>query len=378
MSTNPVIIIPAIGQSKLVVLDENGNKVKNAWPFEIDEKALLDDMKGSLMKMMLFRTDGGFSDKVAGIADGITEPLAVNPDGTKKYSLKSLLAGKSYSECNEKEQDFIKGVFPVDGLAESLGADKIFYFDYDFFGDIADTASALDALVADVLAKTESEKVDFIVFSTGAAVLKAYLKDYAVKSCVEKVVCIAAFLDGASIVADIYENKLHIDNPAELLSSLGGKAASLASVVGMLPPDVMENIITKSVNVMKKNILDNCTSLWALIPAGRFEAVAAAYDMAPALKEKVSSIYEYSCNFKNEIKALEENGMKFCFVCCTGRELPCVFESAGTDSDGIVDTASASLDGAYPENTHYFDGTEHFSAMKNDAIVTLIENFLRQ
>lgn len=371
MSKKPVVIIPALGQSKLTVVDANGNKIKNAWPFELDEKKLLDELKGSLMKMLLFKTDGGFSDKIAGIVNDITEPLSVNTDGSKKYTLEPVIAGKSYAECDENQKKFISGVCPEEVVCK-VGAENVFYFDYDFFGDVCDVAKSLDAFVGSVLEKTGAEKANFIVFSTGATILKAYLKDYAVKSQIEKVICIACAFDGASAVADIYENKLKLDNPAELLSAVGGKAASLASVVGMLPPEVMNNIITKSMNVLKKNILDKCTSVIALVPVNRYDSVVSGLGVSAELKAKTDAMKNYTENFVSEVKALEENGMKFCFVCGKGKKLPTVFASSDIDCDGIVDTASASLGGAFGDSIFYVEDADHFSMTKNDKVRAFI------
>ena len=89
MNKNPVIIIPGLGRSKLVLCDDSGNKIKNAWPFELDTKAILDKLKGSLMKLMLFRKDAGFSDRIADIVREVAEPLALNPDGRKKHNIKN-------------------------------------------------------------------------------------------------------------------------------------------------------------------------------------------------------------------------------------------------------------------------------------------------
>ncbi len=372
MSTRPVIIIPAMGQSKLILVDENGNKIKNAWPFELDEKKLLDELKGSLMKMLLFKTDGGFSDKVAGIVNDITEPLSVNADGSKKHTLKTSFACISYAECDENQQKFINGVCPEE-VVNKVGAENVFYFNYDFFGDVSEVAKSLDAFTESVLAKTGAEKADFIVFSTGASILKAYLKDYAVKSQIEKVICVACAFDGASAVADIYENRLNLNNPAELLSAMGGKAASLASVVGMLPPEVVNNIIAKTMKVLKKNILDCCTSVIALIPAKRYDAVVAGLGMSAELRAKTDAMKVYSENFASEVKALEENGMKFSFVSGKGKKLPSVFDSDDVDCDGLVDTCSTSLDGAFGENTLYVEDADHFSMMKNDKVREFID-----
>lgn len=373
MSLNPVIIIPGIGQSKLIVEDKNGKKIKNAWPVEIDEKALLNDMKGSLMKMMLFRTDGGFSDKVAGIVNDVTDPLAVNPDGSKKYIIKPVELKKSFAECIDDEKNFINNIVPVDILSAKTGEDKIFCFSYDFFGDIEDTAASLDEFVSFVKAKTGSEKVDFVVYSIGGAVLKAYLKDYSVKCDCGKVVNIASALDGSSLVADIFENMLHLENPIGLLSSLGGKASSVSSMAGMLPGDVIENVINKSIAVLKKNLLDNCTTLWALIPDSRFEAVFNSRKTDDALAEKVKAMHEYSKRFKDEVK---EKGIKFYQLCGYGDKLPSVIESSDVCSDGIVDTASASFGGAFPETTWYFKNQNHIDAVYNDIAMSLAVKIL--
>ena len=376
MHSNPVVIIPGIGQSRLIAENENGTKIKNAWPIEIDEKAIMNELKGSLMKMILFRTDGGFSDKIASIADDATDALAVNPDGTKKYKIRPVSSEKSLAEYTDAEKkEFFKNM-PVQELAEKIGEDKIFYFAYDFFGDIADTAKALDEFITVVKTKTGSAKVDLFVYSIGGAVLKAYLKDYSVKCDCEKIVNFASVLDGASIIADIYENKLKLDNPLSLVSSFSGDADSVLSMAGMIPENVIENIVKKSVAVIRKNIFDNCTTLRALVPDDRFEAVLAACKPSPALAEKVRSLHEYSKNFKNEAKTLAESGMKFYQICGCGQKLPQIVETYDICTDGIVDTASASFGNVFPETTWYFDGQEHIFAMYNDVAMSLAAKIL--
>ena len=376
MNSNPVIIIPGIGHSKLIAENENGTKIKNAWPVEIDEKALMNELKGSLMKMILFRTDGGFSDKIASIADDATDAMAVNPDGSKKYNIKPVSFEKSLAECTDAEKNELFKNVPVQELAEKIGEDKIFYFAYDFFGDIADTAKSLDEFITFVKTKTGSAKVDLFVYSIGGAVLKAYLKDYSVKCDCEKVVNFASVLDGASIISDIYENKLNLDNPLSLVSSFTDDADSVLSMAGMIPENVVENVVKKLIAVIRKNIFDNCTTLWAVVPDDRFESVFAACNPSSALAEKVRALHEYSKNFRNEAKTLSENGMKFYQICGCGQKLPRIVETYDICTDGIVDTASASFGNAFPETTWYFDGQEHIYAMYNDVAMSLAAKIL--
>ena len=366
MNTNPVIIIPDIGQSKLVLCDSEGNRIKNAWPFEIDAKAILEELKGSLMKLMLFRKDAGFSDRIADIVRDVAEPLAVNSDGSKKYNVKPVEFRKPVSECTAEEKAFIYKMTPVDMFGKKLNEDKLFYFAYDFLGDIADVAALLDSFVSFVKEKTACKKVDLLVVGTAGAVLKAYLKDYSVKSDCEKIICAAATLDGSSLVADIFENKLKLDAPASLLSSLGGKAASVGSMAGMLPPEVMNNIITKSLDVIRTLIVDNCTSLWGLIPVGRFDSVLAAVNVSDALKEKVTAQHEYALTFSSAIKDHDFYMLGGC-----GRKMPPVVFSEDTDSDGIVDTVSATL-GYRGDKVWLFRNQSHESLLYNDAAMSLI------
>ena len=101
---NPTIIIPGIGQSKVDMIDSKGNKIKSAWPFDIDMKSALDDLKGSIMKMMLFRKDAGFSDKVAKIVRSITFPLSCKSDGSSLNPLRTVTYEKSVKECTDDEK----------------------------------------------------------------------------------------------------------------------------------------------------------------------------------------------------------------------------------------------------------------------------------
>ena len=376
MSVNPVIIIPGICQSNLVAYDANGNKIKNAWPVEIDQKAIINDLKGSLMKMMLFRTDGGFSDKVAAIVDDVTELWAVNPDGSKKYSIKPVSYRKSLNECTANEKKFILGNFPFLSLGEKIGEDKIFYFAYDFLGDIGNIAAELDEFIGFVKQKTACEKVNLVAYSTGGAIIKAYLKDYAVKCDCEKIVDIAGVLDGSSLVADVFENKVNFNDPMSIIASVGEDVSSIAPMMGMLPVDVIEKVINKSLSALRNKVLDNCTTAWALIPAGRFEQIFSACKKNDVFAEKVSALHEYSVNFTAEAEKLESSGMKFYQLCGTDKKLPVFAESYDICSDGMVDTSSASLGGKFPETTWYFSNQDHVEVLQNDVIMSLAEKIL--
>lgn len=391
MSYNPVIIIPGIGQSKVILADENGCKIKNAWPVEIDSKAVIEELKSSLMKMMLFRKDAGFSDKIAAVVHEACDPLSLNSDGTKKYNTVPVSYNKSVAQCDESEKKFIYKMVPMEALGEEIGEDKLFYFAYNPFGDAYSTASELNDFVATVKEQTNCEKVDFICVSLGGVVLRAYLDLYSEKHDVEKIVNVVAALDGSSLIADVFEDRLLLDDPAALLSAVGGKAASVASMTKMLPEEVITNTINKSLTELKDNLILNCTMMWGSIPANRFDAVMSRYQgMNDTLKAKVTKLYDFSLNFRDTAKILAENGMQFYQICgCSGSIFP-VCESKNIQADGMVDVSSASFGAkcadtdslpdisgcAFPGRTWFFKKMSHNDTAYNDVALSLVKDII--
>lgn len=388
MSFDPVIIIPGIGQSKLFVADENGAKVKDAWPFALDEKKLISEFKGSLMSMLLFKKDAGFSDKVAKVVDDITAPLSLKEDGSKKYNVCPVSYHQSVAECSQDEKNYIYKMTPLEELGEKIGEDKLFFFAYDPFGDVYDTADSLDEFVSFVKEKTGSEKVGLISISIGGVVMKAYLQKFSSKNEISKILNIVSVLDGTSVVADLFENKLTVDDPSSLLSSLGGKAASLASSIKMLPADIIHTAISKAFNTAVNNLLYNCTTMWGAIPNARFDDIYNARFSAggnAVLASKVKSLHDYAVDFVKNIE-----NIPFYMICGYGKKLVPVVASADTSSDTIVDTASASLGGqanyadapvdisscAYPDKTWFFKNQAHSAIAYNDVALSLVTKIM--
>ena len=124
----PCIILPGIGQSKVVSVDKDGNKIKMAWPLDVDGEEILGTLKASLMKMMLFRKDAGFSDKVKSIVKDILQPIAVNNDGTMKNGVRVVKYNQSVAECNEKQKNYIYKMVPMQRLSAIIGEENLYFF----------------------------------------------------------------------------------------------------------------------------------------------------------------------------------------------------------------------------------------------------------
>lgn len=344
----PCVILPGIGQSKVELVDNKGKKVKMAWPPEFDSQKLLDKLKAPLMKMMLFRKDGGFSDKVAALVKETIEPLTMNSDGTFKNSLKTVCYPYSIKECTPDEKRFIYKMVPLQGLADKIGEENLYYFAYNSFADPYETADMLDAFIEKIKVQTDSEKVNLVPVSLGGSLSIAYFDRYAYKNSVKRVMYFVAALGGTHLAADICAKKFTDKSPVELIKALlpANKADELSGMVSMLPSDVPMNILDKVITAVLDTFLLNSASMWGTIPPERYEELSAMYlsdKNRQSLKEKTDAFYKVRKDFPDLVREMEKQGVEFFSVCGYGKNLFPLVASSYMSSDGIVNVASPSL-----------------------------------
>lgn len=393
MAQNPLIIIPGPAVSEINIVDSNGKKVSRAWPPTIDQQAITNLLKGSLMKMMLLRKDAGFSDGVAQIVSEAIEPLSVNPDGTKKHNTVARIIRTSYKDSSAGERAIFNKAYHMDELAEKLGEENLYIFCYDMFGDIYNVAENLHKFIKSVKANTSAQQVDILCISLGGVVLKAYLQEYSQENDIQNVISIATLMNGTSLIADAFENKLEIKDTKALLALLGEKGESLSSAMSMLPPDAIENSAKKCIDIVRKKLLCNCTMMWACIPNDRFDAIySALVTKGSELDKKVTKLHEYSMNLASEISNLEKNMMNFNWICSYGIELLPITTKTDISSDGIADVNLASFGAscatvdsepelsecAFPLKTCAIKGVSHFSIHNDRAVNDMVANTFKK
>jgi pimeloyl-ACP methyl ester carboxylesterase len=393
---NPVVVIPGIGQSKVKSSDG-----KTVWPFSVDKNALLSEVKSEAAKMMLFRKDKGFSDKIAKIAEGYLDPVSVKDDGSSKYDLKAV-SYESYDKLSDDEKRFINKMVPAEKIAKVVGENNFYYFAYNPFGEVNSVADLLDKFISKVKSETGSEKVDLFSVSLGGCVLRAYMMKYAEKKEIGKVIAVESALDGTVTAADALERKLKIDDPVSLLNGIGGKAAQLASLVKMVPKDAYDNTVNKVYKTAMEKLGRNSTMIWACVPSERLDSALSYVKLNYGnigVEDKVRALGDYTSVFSDKAK---ESGFDFYVIAGYNRQIVPVVESQYTSSDTIIDVKSASLgataarpdeklesgsrlspDGnvdastcAFPDKTWFFYDMRHDDAAKNENLLSLTEKIL--
>lgn len=343
----PCVVLPGIGQSKVELVGKNGEKIKMAWPLDINGEELMGKLKAPLMKMMLFRKDAGFSDKVASALAEAADPVAVNPDGTMKNNVR-VVTYPSLAKCTEDEKRFIYRMVPMQKLTEVIGEENLYFFAFNSFGEPYKTARALDLYIQQVKEETGSDKVNLVAVSLGGALATAYFDAYGHKNDVKRVLYFVAALQGTHLIADVMEKKIKTDDPLAPLELFASRdmVDKLRGLTGMLPPGVLETTMDKALDVLLHNTLCNSGMIWATVPPDRYEALAIRYlsdTKHAALRAVTDKYWNAQKNLRNMIAERQANGTEFFAI--TGYNLP-LLPIAASDkltSDGIINTSSCSL-----------------------------------
>lgn len=344
----PCVILPGIGQSKVELIDDTGAKIKMAWPLDVDGEELLNKLKTSFMKMMLFRKDAGFSDKVASAIKEVADPIASCPDGTMKNKLRVVEYPRSLAECGPDEKRYIYKMVPLQMLSERIGEENLYFFAYNSFGDTYETAKELSSFIDMVKEKTGSEKVNLVPVSLGGALSTAYFQLFRHKNEVKRVMYFVAALGGSHLIADIMEKNVKTDMGLSMIEMFADKktADSLGGILKMFPDGVFENVIDKVLDVIISDVLVNSLSMWGIIPPERYEALRDRYlldEKHKALREKADAFYEYRLLFPETVRELEAEGIEFFAICGYGLQLMELAKSDKMSSDGIINVSSTTL-----------------------------------
>ncbi len=398
----PIIVVHGIMQSQVYVQDKEGNDILTSDGFPIvegmdmqfmfDMKNITDAIPSIIWKLVLAVVTGNrdlFVDEIVKVVDSAFSSHYFNPDGTRTNAIhvdeywysnevamtkpdKSYGYAQGYKKDDdgntlpsykyEHEYDFIRSQVDITGYCEKVGYDHAYYFAYSSFGDTLETAERLDSYVQMVKEQTGHDKVTVVFISLGGTIGNAYLAKYCNPDDIDRVIYAAAATDGSYLLSDLMNAALSFDDnelfysemlPLILQLADGGMdwLGYLLNLVTRLIPynlftDHIDYIAGRVIKEVLGNLIMNCPSMWALVPSGEYEKLAAEYisDEAHAvLKAKTDEYYEIQKNAGATVKKLSEEGMDIFVICGYGLPLPSVIENWNYSSDNIIQIQSTSL-----------------------------------
>ncbi|NLO45348.1 MAG: hypothetical protein GX107_02465 [Clostridiales bacterium] len=343
----PTVIVPGIGQSKTVQLDEKGNVIKTSWPLDIDMKLLKKKLIPSAVRMLLFRHDLGFSKKLKSVLCEALDPLKCNSDGSQKNNIKVVSYNYSMAECSAEEKRFIRKMVPFERFADLVGDDHVFYFSFNPFGRAYETIELLHDYIAMVKEKTGHDKVNIIPISLGGTIVTSYLDKYASDGDIHRVVGIVSAFDGSTVFSDILSKNIDLDNYEELFVNLLGKGdgGKLTAMLKKIPKKLVKLYINIILDSFIETVLLNSPMMWGILPAEQYQELSRRFlsgKQHEKLLKRTDEAWRVRSDFPALVKKARDHGIEMFSLCGYNIRLFAVASDHVT-SDMIVDTKSASM-----------------------------------
>ena len=414
----PCIIVPGIGQSKVIEIDGDGKKIRNLWPFDFDPKPVIKKLTVPALAMLITRRDCGFSKRVGRCTEQALEPLSCNPDSTRRHNVQVVSYPYPLSRCSEDERRYIYKMVPLHGLAQAIGEDHLYFFSYDIFGRTERNAELLRNFIRMVKRQTGHEKVNLIPVSMGATVTEMYFALYGDDRDVYRVVGVVPAYDGSTVVSDLMAGNLNLDNYENLfITLLGNKdGTKINGALSHVPEKVVRSTVSELLQGALRAVLLNSSAMWGRVPSKDYPLFRDRYladDAHSDMRKYTDMHWEARRGIKELVRREQERGVEFFNLCGCGVRLFEAVASGDVSSDMIVPVFSSSMGAecaplgghfseeyeqkssscaghnhispsrdidasccAVPDRTWFYYNMEHEQAAENEALLTLVQKLL--
>ncbi|MCR5485565.1 MAG: hypothetical protein K6F09_08215 [Clostridiales bacterium] len=346
-SCYPTVIIPGIGQSKTVEVDDSGNRLGTAWPLKLDKEALKKRLMPSAAKMMLLRHDAGFGDKLYDAICGELDRLKCNEDGSPKRNIRVVSYPYPISKFKDEQKRFVKMTLPYRKLTDAVGEDKVYYFSYNSFGRTLESAETLHSFIQTVKKQTGGDKVNLVAMGLGATVAAAYLDKYVENGDVKRLIGVMSAFNGSSVICGLLTKNIDRNDYSGLFEKLLGKrsAEKLLTLFSKIPEKLVDKYVDVLVDAFCDTVLKNSPMMWGTVPADKYEMTRDRYISGVRynkLREQTDKAFKIRSDLPAFVKRMNDCGVEIFSLCGYGLPIFAV-NSKDITSDRLVDTASASM-----------------------------------
>ena len=336
-SSNPIVVVPGIGMSDVALFDDAGNQIQNDGTFpdqwrvlNMSTGALMDDIWKLVPKVLLsllFQKDMGLSNVIREYMPDMFKYTKHDLQGKSVKNVKAIERNYPLSEYSPEAYNDFFNMMPMQNYVEQIGADNIYCFNFPPFCNTYDQAARLNEFIQIVKAQTGAEKVNLVPVSLGATVTNAYFDNFADEHDVAKVVRIVGASDGSYVFADLVSKNYSVNSAKLFYSDLmpqlmdGYQGYLINILLRILPKKVFNQVLDAAFDVVRSDFFVNTPSMWAIVPADRYEAIAAVYLGDPdhaAIKAQTDKYFAYQNNLQENTYALIDDGVEIYNICGYG------------------------------------------------------------
>lgn len=346
---NPCVIVPGIGQSKIVQLNEDGSVKKTVFPFDdIDTGEIIKRIVPRGLAMLVTRRNCGFARALSDAFLSQIEGVSCGTDGKPLHRVQTETYNYSLAECSEKERKFIYMMVPVQPLENHIGADHIYFYAYNAFAQSREAVDGLRDFIQLVKQQTGHSRVNLVPVSLGGTIATEYLGKYGDDGDIARVISVVPAYDGSVLLADIIADRLRYESYEEAFAAMLGKSTmdKINKYLRLIPKTVFNTALHTLMNDVVNKVCLNSSVVWGLVPAETYPALSEKMigDAAHAqIKARTDEAYAYRRDFAATVAHERQKGVVFQNVCCHGLQILEFSCSTKVNSDHVVHAHSASM-----------------------------------
>ncbi len=366
-NATPVVVVSGFGSYPLYS-SENGEETQVFPPQTKDIMSVVGDSVLPLAGSAVSGDWNLFADKCFGkIYSKLFEIISCDETGESRHSVSAVsfpLSVNNYPEILEhKNEEDEQGV--TKAIAGAVGAQNVYYFNYDWRLDPLKTADDLNSYIENVKKEKNSEKVILVPCSMGGVITNSYLYKYGCES-VEKIVYCLVASKGIDLVGELFSKNVEIDTDMllERLFSFERGDIFTQTLISALQTGVeMTPALSKAVDSFVKKFIAGSNDrayneilsvsfasmpgMWSFCPDSYYENAKSTMFPNDTNAEFIARLDEYHYNVQNRseelIKAAESSGCDVYITAAYGYVGFPAAKSAWEQSDCLVETKNESF-----------------------------------
>ena len=357
----PVIIVSGMNSFPLISA-ETGEQV---WPIQGDSilKVVSDNIQPAV-RFLITRDWQYLGDEVIDdVYKALFEKAACNENGESVHEINTRVFDSSLDNYPD---DFANSELTVSeqGIAKSLmreiGAENIYYFNYDWRLSPMNHADALNTLIEKVKAEKDVSKVTLIPCSMGGTVTNAYLYKYG-NSSIKKIIYTVAAIQGLSSVGEMFNRNIDVDVDTimnyifsvqkdnlkmqvlmALINTLVDATPCITKLADKFIDDSLIELNDRVYDELMLQSMGKFAGWWAMVPDEYYDSGKEIFfdGNIPESFEKLIDSYHYNVhrNAESIMKTARENGTEIYVIASYGYVGAPYTNQAMTQTDGLIET----------------------------------------
>ena len=356
----PVIVVSGMNAFPLTLRD-TGEKV---WPIQAD--SILSVVKDNILPLTEFLITGNWQklgDEVIGdVYKALFEKVACDETGNSVYDIESRVFPKSLGNYPEdfNEDDTVSEGGIARSIMREIGAENVYYFNYDWRLSPMKHADDLNAFIENVKKEKGASKVTLVPCSMGGTVTNAYLYKYG-NSSVSKVIYTMSAIQGLSSVGEMFNRNIDVDLDTimnyifsiqkddikmQVIMALVNTLVEVTPCITKLADKFIDDsLIELNDRVYDELMIDSMGKFpgwWALVPDEYYDSAKEIFfgGKIPESFEKLIDNYHYNVqrNAEKLMKDAAEKGTEIYVIASYGFVGAPYTDQAMTQTDGLIET----------------------------------------